>query len=125
MDLKKMECPNCGANLKFNSKTHHYECEYCKSSFKDTKADEKGNPRVELNPEDLEMLKPQAKGFLNKNDSHAAITLFVIIGFIALVVVGGVISIFVTTLKMTNEMMDDMDDRFDDDFENRFPDFWD
>ena len=130
MELKDMSCPNCGANLKFNSKSHYYECEYCNSTYKDTKANSAGDPRIELNPEDLEMLKPQpqpqATGLLNKHDSHAAIAISIVIAIVAISIVVGFISFFNDVFDMTHDMMDDMDDwetDFDDDWPPTTPSF--
>ena len=116
MELKNMSCPSCGANLKFNNKSHNYECEYCGSTYKDTKANAAGDPRVELNPEDLEMLQPQAKGLLNKNDSHAAIAVFVVIGIIVVTTVLGFVLIAKSMFDMVDNTIDgfgEMDDDFD------------
>lgn len=81
MSLKNNECPNCGANLKFNNMTHTYECEYCNSSFKDKKASANGDSRVELSPDDLEMLKPESKNTSTKDSSNTIIIIVLIIMF--------------------------------------------
>ena len=79
MGLKKHECPNCGANLKFNNVSHSYECQYCDSRFKDTKADAKGDARVELSPEDLELLKPVSNKTMGKQDMDKAVKILAIV----------------------------------------------
>ena len=59
MNLKKMECRNCGGTLKFNNRTHEYVCEYCSSTYKDTKASKERNAKIEIDPTELDTLAPQ------------------------------------------------------------------
>ena len=75
MEIKKIKCVNCGANLIYNSKKHQYECEYCKAIFIDEKDDDSPNPRVELTPADLKMLP---KHFKNHYASPVIIIIFII-----------------------------------------------
>ncbi len=116
MDLKDMSCPNCGANLKFNSRTHNYECDYCKSDFKDTNANNSSDSRVELSPEDLEMMKPKGKVASSSNEYKALRNMFIIIGVIIFVVVFATVSIVSIMFSYVDEEMDD----FESDFESNF-----
>lgn len=119
MSLKDMTCPNCGASLKFNSKTHYYECEYCKSTFKDTKAGSYADSRVELTPEELETMKPIKKSSSSNNEYKSLLTLFIVVGVIILVVVIGTVSMVSWMSYYADEQMDDYDDfDFDDDYGN-------
>ena len=79
MSFKKSKCPNCGATLKFDNVSHSYECEYCHSKFKDSKSDSKGDARVELSPEDLELLKPVSNKTMGKQDMDKAVKILAIV----------------------------------------------
>lgn len=85
MGLKSNECPNCGANMKYNARHRQYECSYCHSVFKDTKESDSRDPRVELSPDELEMMRPISnnnnKSQKHSNDKTTAIIVAVIIIF--------------------------------------------
>ena len=118
MDLKDMSCPNCGANLKFNSRTHSYVCEYCKSDFKDTNANNSSDSRVELSPEDLEMMKPKGKLASSSNEYKSLRNMFVIIGIIIFVVIFATVSMVSIMFSYVDEEMDDFESDFESDFGN-------
>ena len=113
MDLKDMSCPNCGANLKFNSRTHSYVCEYCKSDFKDTK-NGSSDSRVELSPEDLEMMKPKNKTRTASSEYASVKNLLIITGIIIFVIIFATVSFVSITFDYMDEEMDDFENDFDD-----------
>lgn len=101
MAIESVKCPNCGANLKFNSRTHQYECGYCKTVFKDPKANEKGDPRVELRPEDLETLKPVKKG--SKGNSQIDVPTGAVLAFT--IIFSIIMALFIFVVWKTFSMM--------------------
>ena len=83
MGLKNNECPNCGANMKYNARHRRYECEYCHSLFNDTKESNSRDSRVELSPDELEMMKPTSNNKVSRssNDKTGAIIVAIVIIF--------------------------------------------
>ena len=82
--MKDNKCPNCGANLAYDKKSHRYACEYCKSAFIVKNEDPtSSDPRVELTPDDLKRVDEVFKN----TSSHVS-------GAIVLVVIITIISFF-------------------------------
>lgn len=63
MNLKEIQCPNCGGKLVYNSKTHSYHCNYCDSNYKDAnegaKESNEKNLSISLKPlQEVEKTRP-------------------------------------------------------------------
>lgn len=86
MDVKEIKCPSCGANLTYNSKKHRYECEYCKTTFIDQKDDNTPDPRVELTPDDLKIVKKHVTSQSNNIFVKVFLSLFIVTFVIGIVI---------------------------------------
>lgn len=70
MNLKGRKCPNCGGEMKFDNRKHVYQCEYCSSVFKDESTYNKGNPRVEIDPQELDDVRKRVFNQVQENFEH-------------------------------------------------------
>ena len=105
MEMKRVKCPGCGANLSYNYKKHSYTCEYCSSTFVDPGDDKTHNPRVELTPDDLKKVAQQTENHRKAISRYALISL--VVGVLIFIIIP--IIIFIAQLNLMFEEFTNFD----------------